>query len=65
MQHEVIHKELDECLEVLFVYDGKYNVGYEINKIRRFRKQFGPSTIIGAYQIGFQKRFFFHMVANT
>ena len=38
MKYEVIYKELDECLEVLFVLEGKYNVGYEINKIRRFRK---------------------------
>lgn len=38
MESDVIYKELDQCLEVYFVLEGKYNVGYEINKIRRFRK---------------------------
>jgi signal-transduction protein with cAMP-binding, CBS, and nucleotidyltransferase domain len=35
---EMIYKELDECTEVLFVFSGRYNVGYELNKIRRYRK---------------------------
>ena len=46
---ETIYNELDECTEVLFVFSGRYNVGYEMNKNRRFRKQFGPSTIIGGF----------------
>ena len=37
IQHDVIHKELDECHEVLFIMEGKYNIGYEINKKRHFR----------------------------
>ena len=46
---QVLSEEQDECLEVYFVQQGRYNVGYEINRKRRLRKQFGPSTIIGAY----------------
>ena len=34
----IIARELDECNEILFVYDGRYNIGYEINKRVRFRK---------------------------
>lgn len=45
----IIYQELDEAHEVLFVFSGRYNVGYEMNKIRRYRKQFGPSTIIGGF----------------
>jgi len=56
---EIIAKELEECGEVLFVMEGRYNIGYEINKIVKFRKQFGPSTIIGSFQICFHKRFLF------
>ena len=48
-QGEKICQELDECLEIHFVIDGKYDVGYEVNKICRFRRQFDPSTIIGAF----------------
>jgi hypothetical protein len=46
---EMIKIELDEGTEVLFVCSGRYNVGYEINKIKRYRKQFGASTIIGGF----------------
>ena len=44
---------------------GKYNVGYEINKKRYFRKQFGPSTIIGAYNVFYNIRHLFIMKAHT
>jgi hypothetical protein len=33
-----ISKELDECLEVLFVVSGRYNVGYEVNNKEKYRK---------------------------
>ncbi len=46
---EIIARELDECDEILFVFRGRYNIGYEINRKYRFRKQFGCSTIIGAF----------------
>jgi hypothetical protein len=44
LEGEIIAKELDECNEILFVMDGKYDIGYEINKKIRYRKQFGDST---------------------
>ena len=62
---EYIAKELDECLEVLFVISGRYNVGYELNNVERYRKQFGPSTIIGGFLVSFQKRFNFVYKAQT
>ena len=64
-QGHVIVQEQDECLEVLFVLRGRYNIGYEINRKRRFRKQFGPSTLIGAFQMSFLKRYQFLIVAQT
>ena len=30
--NEIIAKELDESLEVIFVDKGRYEIGYEINK---------------------------------
>lgn len=56
---DIIAYELDECLETLFVMSGRYNVGYEVNKMERYRKQFGPSTVIGAFEASFEKRFNF------
>ena len=35
---EIVHRELDECMEVLFVMDGKYDIGYEINKKLHWRR---------------------------
>lgn len=35
---EVIYNEMDESLEVLFVFQGKYDVGYEINKKAFYRR---------------------------
>ena len=35
---EMIAHELDECHEVLFVTQGRYNVGYQVNKRNRYRR---------------------------
>ena len=61
----IIARELDECHEILFVCEGRYDVGYEINKKVSFRKQFGSSTVIGGFQLNFYKRFIFIYKAHT
>lgn len=57
--------ELDECLEVYFVMTGKYNVGYQINNTKFWRRQFGHSTCIGGFQMSFMKKYMFHHKART
>lgn len=64
-QGEMITQELSECSEVIFVCKGRYNIGYEINKRKCYRKQTGPSSIIGLFNICFQKRFLFNMKAHS
>lgn len=64
-ENEIIIEELDECREVLFVLEGKYNIGYQINNIQSYRKQFGPSTVIGGFQMCFLKRYKFVYIAHT
>ena len=34
----VINQELDEGLEVIFVENGKYDYGYEVNKKKIYRR---------------------------
>ena len=34
---DAIMKELQECDEVLFIVKGRYNIGYEINKVQKLR----------------------------
>ena len=56
---EIIANEMEESLEVMFVNKGRYDIGYEINNKRFFRRQFGQSTIIGGFQIMYGKRHMF------
>lgn len=56
---------MEESLEILFVYQGKYDVGYEINKKAFYRRQFGPSTIIGGFEVCYGRRFNFCYKAHT
>lgn len=55
-KHEIVAAELDEAAEFYFVMSGKWEVGYEINKVRRYRMQFGPRTVVGAFASMFQRR---------
>ena len=62
---QIIANEMEESLEVLFVEQGRYQVGYEINKKRFFRRQFGVSTNIGGFNTCFKKRYLFIYRAKT
>jgi len=53
---ETIHYELDEVNEILFIERGDYNIGYEINKQEQFRLRLGEKSVIGAFEICFNKR---------
>ena len=63
--NEMILNELEECHEIIFVQSGRYAVGYEINKLKMFRLQFGERTIIGGFNLCFNQRSFFIYKANT
>ena len=54
-----------ESHEIIFVEKGMYNIGYEINKKEFLRRQFGPSTNIGGYQVSTNSRFQFNYRAWT
>ena len=50
---ETIINELDESSELYFIQSGIYDIGYEINKVKKYRLQFGPRTIIGGFAVAF------------
>ena len=50
---------MEECLEVIFVELGMYEIGFEINKKQFMSIRFGMSTIIGGFQIVYNKRYSF------
>ena len=53
---ETIYLELDEVNEIIFIESGEYKIGYEVNKIEKFKMRLGPNTVIGAFNICFNKR---------
>ena len=53
---EVIYVELDEVNEILFIEQGEYDIGYEVNKTEKFKLRLGQNTVIGAFNICFNKR---------
>ena len=46
---EIIVKEMDESLEILFVEQGYYEVGFEINNKQFYEILCGMSTNIGGF----------------
>lgn len=56
---KIFINELDECMEMLFVEQGTFEVGYLINNKKYFAKLLGVGSIIGGYQICNDKRFEF------
>lgn len=45
--------------------NGLYSIGFEVNKVTKFRLQFGPRTVIGGFNLQFDKRMFFVFKAVT
>ena len=56
---QLIADELDECQEMLFIEAGIYSVGYWINNKPKLRFRFGVPTVIGGFQLSYNRRFDF------
>ena len=58
--------ELDDMNEVLFINQGsKIGMGYELNRQSRFPLEVSGCTIIGAFEVSFNRRSQFVYKANT
>lgn len=55
----VMYNELDDVNEVTFVQQGQYDVGYEINKQVHLKMRFPNKTVIGQFEVCFDKRILF------
>jgi hypothetical protein len=53
---ETINYELDEVNEIIFIEKGEYDIGYEVNKMEKFKLRMGDNSVIGAFNICFNKR---------
>ena len=52
-KNEIILDSLDCVEEFYFIQSGIYDIGFEINNKHKYRLQFGPRTVIGAFNICF------------
>ncbi len=56
MKGSILFEELDEVNEIIFVQKGTIDIGFDINKIRRFVLRFQNYFEIGAYNCTFIER---------
>lgn len=61
----ILVDELDEMTEIIFVYEGEINVGYEINKQKKYCFKFKDKCVIGSYGINFDQRACFIYQASS
>lgn len=61
----ILFEELDEINEVIFIMNGTVEIGFEINKIRKFVLRFEKNLVIGAYNCIFDERSMFIVLCKT
>lgn len=57
--YTMLFEELDEITEVIFIERGECDVGYEINKKKKFVIRYSTATVIGGFNCTFNKRAIF------
>jgi hypothetical protein len=55
-EESMLFEELDEINEVIFILDGVIDLGFQINKIKRYVLRFDCNFVIGAYNCTFNER---------
>ena len=55
----ILLHELDEVTEVIFMMNGTYEIGFEINRHPHMILRFKNSNVIGAYGVTFNRRAIF------
>ena len=55
----ILYEELEEIAEIFFVSKGTMDIGYEINRIKKFVLRYHDKTVVGAYNCCFNKRSMF------
>lgn len=55
----ILIEELDEVNEIFYVIKGQVDIGYELNKARKFVIRYQDKTVIGGYNCTFNKKAIF------
>ena len=64
-KNEMILSELDEVFDAFFVCNGQYDIGYEMNKRQRFIIRYTKSTVIGGFEVLYDRRSHYNYKAYT
>ena len=62
---ELIYDEREEVLEMYFICNGSFDVGFSIDKKQFYKIRFGPRNIIGAFNMFFENRSMVLVRSNT
>lgn len=65
MAGSLIYEELDEMNEVIFVQNGVIDIGFAINKIKKYALRFESKYVLGAYNCAFNERSMFIYKCKT
>jgi hypothetical protein len=64
-RNQMIFEELDDINEIIFVQKGQVDIGYEVNKKKKFVIRYIDKTLIGAFNCTFNIRAIFCYLAKT
>ena len=54
--NDIIYNELETVSELYFVMEGRFDIGYIINREAKYRLQFGDRAVIGGFNLVYDKR---------
>lgn len=61
----ILFEELEEVQEIIFIQKGYVDIGYEINKQKRYVLRLQPTFEIGGMQCSFDERMMFVFMCKT
>ena len=61
----ILFEELDEINEIFYVSKGQVDIGYELNKAKKFVIRYTDKTVIGGYNCTFSKKAIFVYKCRT
>lgn len=61
----ILFEELDEINEIFFVSKGQVDIGYELNKTKKFVIRYTDKTVVGGYNCTFSKKAIFVYKCRT
>ena len=61
----ILYNELEEISEIFFVSKGSTDIGYQVNKKPKFVIRYTDKTMVGAYNVSFNKRSLFIYKCST